>query len=190
MENKNSPMLSPLSRVIAATESLAEKLEKVELHTCKDSVSLRNVVPSSLRRIDLTLDAIWKSLMVLHNRTEFIAQKVEILQRQVLALQPPLPEEEPPLSPETTLPSNFVTVSSDDEPEWLNSLMLTPEHGITTDILCSETPFQSPHRFIGQSSMSNGFMDPQELASLDELMNSFPTPILKTPARSGGMDTS
>lgn len=179
-----------LSEVSARMESLEKKLETLELLICKDSVSSTNVVPFSLQRIDLTLDAIWKSLMVLHDRIETIVPKVDTLMNMVQSLQPPLPKEEPAPTPGTPSFKSIVNISSDDDSEWLNSLMQDQGFMDTLDISCLETPLPSPLPSNGLASTSNGFMDLPDQVSLEEHMSAFQTPILRTPGPNGGMDTA
>ena len=115
-------------------QSLAARLENGELPISRDISDLRGHVVSQLSRIDISLAAISKSLMVLHDRTELIARKVETIESLVSAQVMQME-----VVPETPSPVILSSDSERDEPESEPLPMLTPVRGTSPDITCYET---------------------------------------------------
>ncbi len=143
--------------LIAHMVSLEKKLESLELLTSKGTVSSDNGVFSVTRRIDLTLDAMSRSLRVLHDTTEATARKVEMLGNLVHALI--LEVRQDRLNQEMNWEGHFPDVWSPAMQDWVSSLMLTPERGTSPDITCSETINFSAVPSRGPPSTSDGSME-------------------------------
>jgi len=153
-------------------QSLVARLESKELHTSRDISDLRNHIVSQLSRIDISLDAISKSLAVLHDRIESTVAKVETIESSVNSLLPMKA-----VSKEAPLGMNWPGSSSEMpvmvEEELPDSPVRTLVRSTSPDITCSETigAFSNPN--LDLASTSGGFMDSQEWENLDSLMKSY-----------------
>jgi len=87
------------------------------------------------------------------------------------------------------LPCSETLPESPSEMVYVPSRSPSLERSTSLDITLSQIINDSSDLWNENPSPSLGFMDPQEWASLDELMSSIQTPILRSPEPSGGMDT-
>jgi hypothetical protein len=154
-----------LVKISRNMQSLVMRLENQGLHTSRDTSDLRSHIVSITSRIDFTLDAISRSLTVLHDRIESIAQSQETLRNLVLSqvnqCHATNSLQSLPLTPvmvEEALP---------DSPENIQVRSPSP------DINCSETIFASSRPFHVQILESDGSMDNLEWENLDELMKNY-----------------
>lgn len=190
MQKASSQICESNSKNMEAMELLARKLDLMEHRISKVMSSGSQGLPSRLASIDVGIDAIWKSLRVLHDKIEIIAQKVETLSKSELV---PILEPQgvvPPPCPEMNCTLNTEVISSDDEPDWFNSLIHTQDVSDFPDITCSETPFLFQNLLNDPASPSNGFTDFQEWANHDMLTRNSLQHTSRTQGPSGGMDTS
>jgi len=138
-------------------------------------------VLSMLFGINLAQGHILKGLEVLQDRIETIAQKVEIISKEVQSLKVPIDPPEMNSENPSWLPSDL------EIREWLNTPLPSPERSSLVDLQCYETPFPSIHQWFDHQSQQGGTTDLQVLASQNELMKSSQKRTSKNPGPSGGM---
>lgn len=102
-----------------------------------------------------------KGLQVLLDRIDYIAVKVESLEKEVQSMK----EVKPP--PEMNLQNTSWLPSDPEIREWLNMPIPSPERSSSVDLLCSETPFPSNNQWIDQTFPSSGSGARQEWANQD-----------------------
>lgn len=107
--------------------------------------------------------------------TEFTAQRAEIIQR----VEPVLEKEKEIKKGriETNLQSNGDPQWSQDDLDWLSSLMITPDATTSQDLLCYETAWEMPELFPDQASELDGYMAYLVSESPASPTMSFPKPI-------------
>lgn len=155
---------SELAKISAAMQSLAAKSANKEPDISKDISDLRSHIVSIQSRVDISLDAMSRSLGVLHSRIELIASKMVTsesleISHKALMEQFKMRQLEPSLQPWT-----------EEDQEWLNSFMNIPELGTIPDITCSETILRRSPPFIDLTFEFNGTMDHPEQVSLAQPM--------------------
>lgn len=152
-------------------QSLVARLESRELGTCKDISDLRGHIVSQLSRIDISLDAISRSVVVLHDKIENTAAKMENLMSMVNSQKI-----------EHHHQGKILHVSSCNTPEMEkeeleDSQKQIQAHTTSPDITCSEIIGPCKHQLEDRELLWTGCTECQEWASLDELMKDFQTPI-------------
>jgi hypothetical protein len=151
---------------------LAARLEKEGLLSSKDMYDLRSLFVSSLSRIDLTLAAMSRSLVVVHDRIESTAQKMENMMNMVSALMTQKVQvEEPPQ--ETNLGGSSQKQPMMEEEELYDTQKSTQEAGTTPDITCYETTGLCKHHQIESPLWYGGTTVDPEWESLEELMKNY-----------------
>lgn len=170
-------LLRELSKNTALTQSLVKKLENLEHLTSKDSLCSDQGLGLSLRRIDLTLDHISKSLVVLHDRIEIIAGKVATLENMVNVLIPTRPAIGACVPKETEMLSDEDFQNFFNHPEWSDLLKPIPELGTSPDLTCSETICHFNNQLKEAASPSGGSMEHPVLVSPEKPMSFFQKPI-------------
>lgn len=161
----NSSEFKQLVEMSRNMQSLVGRLESKGHHTSKDILDLRSHIVSQLYRLDYSLDAISRSLVVLHDQIGTIAANQEIMKNTVSALvlqkavvQGMNSQEDLQKTPEMEL------VELPDSP------MQTPVRSTSPDITCSETI--GPSKDLSPVPMSPlyGTMEIQEWEKVEELM--------------------
>lgn len=152
-------------------QSLVARLESRELGTCKDISDLRGHIVSQLSRIDISLDAISRSVVVLHDKIETTAAKMENLMSMVSSQKI-----------EHHHQGKILHVSSQETPPMEEEVLEdsqnpTQEHTTSPDITCLETIGPCKHQLQDPELLWTGCTDCQEWANLEELMSDFQTPI-------------
>lgn len=124
--------MSPLS-----IGSSGKKSALQELHMSKGTSHFDDAVISSMFAISSALGSILKSQGVLLDKIECIAQKMEILSKEVTSLKENQVKISQPV--ETTSPRSLEWPSDQEMMAWLSSPMFEPDHGTFPDITCYET---------------------------------------------------
>lgn len=137
MTKKNTPESLPVRKSPLGIGSSGKKSVLQELHTSRGTSHFEDAVIAAMYGISLALGSISRSQEVLLDRIESIAQKVEILQKEVRSLKVP----DPPSPIETNLLPSSLSLSDEEIQAWLNSPLIDQVHGTTPDITCYETPF-------------------------------------------------
>lgn len=136
---------------------IGREVGDLELHTSKDSSFSEIGLFSAMRRIDLTLDAMSRSLKVLHDRTELIVQNQVVLGNMVSALQV---DHHPVSQPVTTnVHVNSFSPWSPGTEALLDSLMNIQEDSSSLDITCYETMDACNSPLRGPIYKSTGTME-------------------------------
>jgi len=149
-------------------QSLVSRLEQRGLHTYRDISDLRGHIVSIQSRIDISLVAISKSLVVLHDRIENIAQSQETLKNLVNAHL-----EQKEVLPEMNLQGDSQKMPVMESEELPDSQNPTQVRSTSVDITCSETIGPSRLQEIDQELQSDGFMEFLEWEKVEELMNNY-----------------
>jgi len=148
------------------TGSSERKSPIQELLTSRDSPRFADAVISSMYAISSALGSISRQQEVLLEKIDLIAQKQEILQKEVIALRregnPSLGMNSPPHS------QNFTDL---DIQAWLNSPLRIQEPGISPELHCSEMLNPSYNQYIDLTSPSSGSMENPGLGSPGQLIN-------------------
>jgi hypothetical protein len=181
MKNTNSfPILSQLAQTtLSSGRRLATRARRIS----KDIAASKRSIASYRSKLEFHRERISKLQKEADEIIKFTAPKEVISLRK----EPVLVDLES--EPETSLPLNGDLVWSQEDQEFLNSLMKTPEYTPGVDILCYETAWDYPELFPDLTSVLNGFGENPEWENLDMLMTDSQMPILKTLEQNGGMDT-
>lgn len=153
-------------------QSLVGRLESRGLDTSRDISDLRGHIVSQLSRIDISLDAISRSLVVLHDRIESTARKMETFESSVNSLLKQ--KEEAPVM--NSQGSSGKTPLMDVE-ELPDTPITTLVRSTSPDITCYETIGLCKHQKEDPIFLSDGYMESQEWENLEELMKHFQTPM-------------
>lgn len=176
--------LEELRKLSRAMQSLVARLENKELHTSRVISDLRDHIVSQQLRIDISLVAMSRSLVVLHDRIESIAPNLEILKSSVNSLILQVKEQA-----EMNLPLPLVLTPVMDVEELLDSPRNTQERMPSPDIRCCETFGLCRSLSRDLRAVASGTTGDQEWENLDELMKNYQEHISRNPEPSGGMDT-
>jgi len=135
-------------------QSLVAKLESQGLDTSRDISSLNGHIVSKLSRIDISLDAISRSLQVQQTLIGDIARRVEIIENSVRSQ--PVPPVVP--NPETKLPCDLNSQWTMDDEDWINSWSHFLEPTISPDITCYETTsfYKGPSNGLRSTASGSG----------------------------------
>lgn len=163
------------------TLSSVRKLEKRVRRICKDISVRRSSVDYHRSRIAFQEELISKLLEDLQATTVRIVQRMETSGKPVRV---PTPEDE---RIETSSQSSGSPLSRIVAP--MSSAAQTLAASRSPDIRCYETVWELPSQLIDLTSTSSGSGENLELESLDWPTNDFLEHILKSPERSGGLDT-
>jgi len=149
-------------------QSLVARLESKGHHTSKDISDLRAHIVSIQSRVDISLVAISKSLVVLHDRIESIAQNQETLKNLVSA---PLVLKE--VRQETNSRGNSPLTPVMECEELPDSPIETPVRFTFPDITCYETIGAYKQHGTGQTSRAGGTGDFLEWEKVEELIKNW-----------------
>lgn len=187
----STPTSEVLLKLTAAMQLLAERLETQEHLISRDMFSFTSGLNSKLARIDLTLDAISKCLMVLHDKIEHIVVKEEITGNTETVQSPPVPAPAVPIIDltETNSPPSLFQPWTEEDKDWLDSLMNSPEHTTSVDINCYETVLGTPKRLRDPILKYGGTMEHLVQGSPEKRTSGYQVHISRSPERSGGMGT-
>ena len=183
----NQQLCGEFSKLSANMQSLAARLENQAHLTSRDTASSIKGVHCVLRRIDLTLESMSKSLVVLHDRIDNIAAKVEIFSNTVERLKEEHPQE---FQPEMKSPVISWSQFVEENEDWLNSLIEDPVLTTSPDIHCYETIYPQPGPLIDLTLESSGSTALQVQVSPERPIKKFQKRISRNPGPSGGMDTN
>lgn len=147
-----------LLQLTANMQSLAARLDNLVPLTSKDSAYSENGVVLSLRRIDLTLEYISKSLVVHQEKIEHIVQNQETIMNMVNVLTQERRQEN---VPETKSQPISWSQFQEENQEWLNSLHEDPVHTTFPDMSCLETFLQQSPPWTDLTLKSSGSVEPQ-----------------------------
>lgn len=148
-----------LSLLKASIVSLEERQGMLEQSIYRDTASLRDLVASKQLRIDISLDAISRSLQVLQSIIGPIVPKMESIGNMVIVLQDQVSKvvdvNRAPIQG-TTLPKTFPFEWNQEDWDWFNSLNNIQESTPFPDIRCYETTSLSDPPVIDLRSPSHG----------------------------------
>ncbi|AXH75113.1 MAG: hypothetical protein [Acamarivirus nebulais] len=170
-KRKMCPASQLTSKKKQSTGSSAVRSEMEELLISRDTPLFSDGVVSMLFGINLAVGAISKGQEVLLDKIESIAQKVEILSKEVQSMK-----EQHQVNPVMNLESPSWLPSNSEIKEWLNSPIPSPERMSFPDLTCSETLWPSNLQLKDPISEFNGFMAHQEQENQD-----WPTVLFQKP---------
>jgi len=127
--------LSRFANPVASTGSSAKKSEMEELLTCRDTPHFADGVISMLFGVNLAVGRILKSQEVLLDKIESIAQRMEILEKEVSLVKAQIV----PNYQEMILEKSSQKSSEEVMKDYMTSLESMLDVGISADIICYET---------------------------------------------------
>jgi len=137
MTKKNTPESLGVRKSPLGIGSSGKKSALQELRISRGTSHFDDAIISALFGVSLALGSISRSQEVLLDRIEHIAQKMEILEKEVRSLKIP-----DPLPPQEILsPVNLPNLSEEEIMAWLNSQPIEQVPSTSPDITCSETLF-------------------------------------------------
>jgi len=153
------------------TGSSAVRSEIQELLISKDTPHFNDGILSMLFGINLAVGAISRAQEVLLDKIESIAQKVEILSKEVHSMKA-----QPQVSPVMNSEDRSWLPSNSEIQEWLNTPIPSPERTSFPELTCSEMLWPSSLQSNDPISKFNGFMAHQESENPD-----WPTQLFQKP---------
>ena len=179
-----------LSRVLAGMESLEKRLVRQELLISKDLLCSLRGCQVVQRRIDLTLDAMSRSLVDLQDRIENIVARLDYISSMVTVPPAVLPGDTVMASPVMNPLEPSVKQQEKDDLDWVDSLMNDPDWLDSTDIYCPETIYPGSPSWIDLKFSAGGITDVQAQASPGVHMKSVLEHTSKIQEQNGGTVTS
>lgn len=186
----NMNVSSEILKLTATIALLAKKLESQEHLISRDLLCLRENIASKQLRIDISLDAISKSLGVLHQRIESTVERMETIMSlvNVPVGGPGGISKDLPDNPEMLLPEDLLRPWNEDERAWLNSIWNDPVPTSSIDLSCSETISAMPPPSSDLMLKYGGTtVNPEQVSHAGRTKSSRKR-TLKNPEQSGGMD--
>lgn len=125
---------SRFARESPNTGSLGKKSVMEELRTCRGTSNFEDAVISAMFGVSIALGTISRSQEVLLDKIEYIARRVDVLEKEVISRL-----EEIKVKHEMNSLENLELPTEQEMQDWLNSPMQIQEAGSIPDLACSET---------------------------------------------------